>query len=303
MKQAVQEAAGYRFGAGGEKIPGELSATARAKDALGKIPGVKSKLNAANQAAPGSASTQIKIKSPTQAEQIQAGIGANSSFNTNQKAAYGDKDIRNSIAHEDVRLVLGKMGPEATLFDAVDFINAKPGLRTAEEFKDLRGEQPDDYKLIQAYADKFNGERPGPKPNGFVGEGMFGQVRELAPGYVEKVTPPVVEFPSMHSDRPDAGQLYDARDFYKEAQVQDYLSDAHIAPKVEAFNRLPDGSTETISRDLRDNYEDAGERYSQLDNTITGNSSAAEKAQAMAAKSILDVKRKQQEAIAGFKRY
>ncbi len=249
-----------------------------------------------NQVAPGSASTQVKIKSPTQAEQIDAGMRPRSSFNTDKKVRYGDKDFRNAIALEDVNFVRERMD-EPNFFGAIDLLNDRPGFRADGSLNEMRQNNPIIQQIAQI--DDINqGKRLGPKPEGFVGEGMFGQVKELAPGYVEKTTPPVVEWPPIHADVNNAGYLYDARDFKREAEVQDYLSKAHIAPKVEAFNILPNGSTETIFRDLRNNFEDAGDRYTQLESTITGNSTPQEKAQALAAKGILDVKRKQQEATA-----
>ncbi len=249
-----------------------------------------------NQVAPGFASTQVKIKSPTQAEQIDAGMRPRSSFNTEKKMRYGDKDYRNAIALEDVQFVRERMD-EPNFFGAIDLLNNNPGLRADGRMDEMRHNNSRIQEIAQNAA-RNDVQRLGPKPEGFVGEGMFGQVKELAPGYVEKTTPPVVEWPPRNADASNAGYLYDARDFKQEAEVQDYLSGAHIAPKVEAFNILPDGSTETISRDLRDNFEDASDRYTQLESTITGNSTPEEKAQAIAAKGILDVKRKQQEATA-----
>jgi hypothetical protein len=186
---------------------------------------------------------------------------------------------------------------QPNFYGAIDLMNNNPGIREGEGMIKLRHENDYVQQMARAH-DAVNYERIGPKPEGFVGEGMFGQVKELAPGYVEKTTPPVVEWPPRGVDSNNAGYLYDARDFKEEAEIQDYLSKAHIAPKVEAFNVLPDGSTELISRDLRDNFEDAGDRYTQLESTITGNGTPEQKAQAMAAKGILNVKRKQQEAIA-----
>ena len=248
------------------------------------------------QVAPGSASTQIKIKSPTQAEQIAAGMSPRSSFNTDKKAKYGDKDYRNAIALEDVHMIAQRM-EQPNFYGAIDLMNNNPGIREGDGMINMRHENDYVQQMARAH-DAVNYKRIGPKPDSFVGEGMFGQVNELAPGYVEKTTPPVVEWPPRAVDSNNAGYLYDARAFKEEAAVQDYLSKAHIAPKVEAFNILPDGSTELISRDLRDNFEDAGDRYTQLESTITGNGTSEQKAQAMAAKGILNVKRKQQEAIA-----
>ena len=251
-------------------------------------------------AIPGARSTQIKIKSPTQAETIAAGAKA---YSPTDAARFADKDYRNRLAYEEVMVaqnLLRQAGQDANLFDAIDALN-QPGARRGPGMVDaLRNDEMVQNILAHNEQGGFNRGAP---PSDFIGEGMFGQVRQLAPGYVVKNQAPVVEWPPMQYD--DAGNqvggyLHDARDVAQEVNVHNHLEKLGISPKIEAFNVDPSGASEVIMKDLRDNY-DFGEKVNS--DIMSGMDSDSPKTAESATKRgrKLGIKQAQQEAAAAMR--
>lgn len=257
-----------------------------------------------NQQAPGSASTQVKIKGPSQAEQISAGMKSSKPpmkrMDDNNRVRLGDKDMRSALAEEKLRIVdefqAAAGGAPLSFEQKVDVLN--------------NGFQQNDA-VMQAYAnderiqtilnagDQGYFDRPEFVSDRFVGEGQFGRVEELAPGYVVKKQAPLVEFGGYKEDSVKGntiGSVYDYRDVAAEVDQLNYLNKKHITPKVEKFIVDNDGSSEVIMKDLRDNYEGGEEYYERISEKAA--EGAQQEAQAMLEAKLFNVKRRQQEAIA-----
>ena len=186
--------------------------------------------------------------------------------------------MRSAIAEEKLQVAAnyledrGVSGP-LTRDDIVGYLNEeyKNGLKDEELFNRMIS----DDRIAQLYQAGQRGkfDRPAQEVEGFVGEGQFGRVVEIAPGYVEKRQAPLVEWGGYSETDPNRGEsfgkLYDYRDVAKEVGQMNQLNNMRIGPKVEAFNINPDGSTEVVMRDLRDNYS-VGLDYME-DNADAGN--------------------------------
>lgn len=246
--------------------------------------------------APGSASTQIKISGPSQAEQIAAGMqnSPRKQLSNYERVAMGDKDMRSLLAEEKLRIVdqfnaaAGK--DPLTFSEKVDVLNSE-GFQQNDAVLDAFQNDERMQAILQAGNEgKFN--RPEYETNNFVGEGQFGRVSELAPGYVIKEQPPLVEWGGYSEEGSPQGNLvgrvFDYRDVAKDVSQMNHLNKMHIGPKVEAFNIANDGSTEVVMRDLRDNFETGETFYDRLNETQTP--------QDFLDARLFNVKRAQQEA-------
>jgi hypothetical protein len=143
----------------------------------------------------------------------------------------------------------------------VDMLN-QPNVQTGSAVLNAYYDDPQMNAIFQLDRDGvfIRPEMQGPS---FVGEGQFGRVSELAPGYVSKQQAPLVEFGgyqtledgSMSPKGNLIGRIHDYRDVQKEANQLNYLNKkGGITPRVENLIINDDGSTEMIMRDLRDNY-------------------------------------------------
>ena len=265
------------------------------------------------QTAPGSASTQIKIKSPTQAEQVSAGMASTRApqrVSDVDRVKLGDKDMRSFLAEQKLRVAQDLAGGGYSRDQLVDMLN-QPGVQVGEQFSNSFA---GDETVQRAFQLGEEGAlmRPEFETSDFVGEGQFGRVRELAPGYVVKDQAPLVEFAGYRTDGSGnqtgnprgknlvgrGGTIKDYRDVAEEVDQLKYLNKkGAITPGVEAFNINDDGSTEVIMRDLRENFEGGNEYYERL-NEQANSGDAKVQAQAMKDARVFEVKRRQQEAAA-----
>ena len=217
--------------------------------------------------APGSASTQIKISGPSQAEQVAAGLSNSPrvQLSAADQIKFGDKDMRSQIAEEKLQIAanhLSSKGIEGPYSrdDLVTYLNTE--YRAGNPDDDLFNSIISDDKINAIYQAGQSGQfdRPAQEVDGFVGEGQFGRVVEIAPGYVEKRQAPLVEWGGYSDTDPNRGEsfgrIFDYRDVADEVGQMNDLSKMHMGPKVEAFNINPDGSTEVVMRDLRNNFTD-----------------------------------------------
>lgn len=248
------------------------------------------------QQAPGSASTQIKISSPNQAEQVAAGMqsGPRQTLSEYQRRAMGDKDMRSALAEEKLRAVdafnEAAGGEPMTFSEKVDALNS-PGFQDNDAVLDYYRTDPRMQAILKA-GDEGKYIRPAQETSNFVGEGQFGRVSELAPGYVIKEQAPLVEWGGYtEPGSPEGnlvGRIFDYRDVARDVSQMNHLNKMHIGPKVEAFNIADDGSTEVVMRDLRNNFESGDKFYDRLNETQTP--------QDFLDARLFNVKRAQQEA-------
>ena len=213
--------------------------------------------------APGSAAPRIKTSGPTQADQIAAGLEANKPrkrLSEYDRIKFGDKDMRSLLAEEKLKIADKLAGGGFSRDELVDMLN-QPGVQTSPAVLDaFNNSQYMRTAVEMGKEGKF--KRPELETQDFVGEGQFGRVSELAPGYVIKEQAPLVEWGGYQGTDADPsgargsliGKIHDHRDVAREVDQMNFLNKMHIGPKAEAFNVLPDGSTEVIMRDLRDNF-------------------------------------------------
>jgi hypothetical protein len=256
-----------------------------------------------NQVAPGSASTQIKIKSPTQAESVQAGMEASNPrkrLSDEDRIKYGDKDMRSFLAEEKLRIADGLSGGGYSRDELVDMLNAD-GVQTSENVLNAYNSDERMQSVVEL-GNENRFARPEYETESFIGEGQFGRVSELAPGYVIKEQAPLVEWGGYQEDSSRGnliGRIHDHRDVRAEADQLNQLNKKHIAPKVENLIVNDDGSTEMIMRDLRDNYITGEDYVAGLNNAYEATASPEKKASLMKERKLFEVKRRQQEAVAG----
>ena len=220
----------------------------------------------------------------------------------------GDKDMRSMLAEEKLRVAQELAGGGYSRDQLVDMINA-PGVQQGEVFVGALDNDPRINAILKA-GNEGAFVRPELESSGFVGEGQFGRVSEFTPGYVLKEQAPLVEFQGYR--RNDDGSASPLGNLIGPARIQDYrdvaeevdqlntLNRVGVTPKVENFTVNPDGSTEVLMRDLRENYE-TGDDY--LDNLQAkyDKGDDSQKAQAFKDGAMFQVKRKQQEAMAAMK--
>ncbi len=277
-----------------------------------KLPGPKNAkhFRGVNQA-PGSASTQVKINSPTQAEQVAAGMASTKApqrVSDTDRIKLGDKDMRSFLAEQKLRVANDLVGGGYSRDQLVDMLN-QPGVQVGDQFAEAFA---GDNVVQRAFQLGEEGQlmRPEFETSDFVGEGQFGRVSELAPGYVIKEQEPLVDFAGYRTDgegnttsprgknlSPGGGSIRDYRDVADEVDQLKYLNKKHITPGVEAFNINDDGSTEVIMRDLRDNFQGGNEYYDEINERYNSTDPKVQ-AQAMKDARVFEVKRRQQEAAA-----
>jgi hypothetical protein len=252
-------------------------------------------------AAPGSASTQVKINGPSQAEQISAGIKASAPpkrMSDTDRVKLGDKDMRSMLAEEKLRVAQGLAGGGYSRDQLVDMLN-QPGVQQSDAVMNAYASD-DRIQSILAAGDDGRFDRPEMETRNFVGEGQFGRVEELAPGYVVKKQAPLVEFGGYRENSVKGntiGEIYDYRDVAAEVDQLNYLNKKHITPGVEKFIVNDDGSSEVIMKDLRNNFE-GGEQFMERMNEGYNSNDPKKQAQAMKDARLFEVKRRQQEAAA-----
>lgn len=213
----------------------------------------------------------------------------------------GDKDKRSFLAEEKLRVANELAGGSFNRDQLVDMLN-QPGVQQGEQY--LNALNSDDR--IRAVAD-MDAEgfftRPEMEAPNFVGEGQFGRVTDLAPGYVSKKQDPLVEWGGYSDDNSGKGNLigriHDYRDVQEEVNQLNYLNKKAkgITPKVENLIIEDDGSTEIIMRDLRENYDSSEDFLVDTANRFQDASlSPAERTKAYKDHQLFQVKQKQQEA-------
>lgn len=251
-------------------------------------------------AAPGSASTQVKINGPSQAEQISAGMQSSKPpmrrMDDTERVKLGDKDMRSMLAEEKLRVAQGLAGGGYSREQLVDMLN-QPGVQQSDAVMDAYAGDGRIQAILQA-GDAGQFDRPEFVSDRFVGEGQFGRVEDLAPGYVVKKQAPLVEFGGYKEDSVKGntiGSIYDYRDVAAEVDQLNYLNKKHITPGVEKFIVNDDGSTEVIMKDLRKNFE-GGEQFMERMNEGYNSNDPKKQAQAMKDARLFEVKRRQQEA-------
>lgn len=261
--------------------------------------------------APGSASTQIKIKSPTQAEQTAAGMASTRApkrVSDEDQVKLGDKDLRSFLAEEKLRIADSLVGGGYSRDQLVDMLN-QPGVQIGDEFANAFAGDEIVQRAFQL-GEEGQLRRPEFETSDFVGEGQFGRVSELAPGYVIKEQAPLVDFAGYRTDgsgnvtgprgknlSEEGGSIRDYRDVADEVAQLKYLKKKGITPGVEAFNINDDGSTEVIMRDLRKNFEGTKGYYDRLSEKADSGDSKVQ-AQVMKDGRMFEVMRRQQEAAA-----
>ena len=253
-----------------------------------------------NPEAPGSASTQIKINGPSQAEQISAGMQSSKPpmrrMDDIERVKLGDKDMRSMLAEEKLRVAQGLAGGGYSREQLVDMLN-QTGVQQSDAVMDAYAGDGRIQAILQA-GDAGQFDRPEFVSDRFVGEGQFGRVEDLAPGYVVKKQAPLVEFGGYKEDSVKGntiGSIYDYRDVAAEVDQLNYLNKKHITPGVEKFIVNDDGSTEVIMKDLRKNFE-GGEQFMERMNEGYSSNDPKKQAQAMKDARLFEVKRRQQEA-------
>lgn len=226
---------------------------------------------------PGATSTKITLRSPTQSDAIAAGIAADKppvQLSAVERIKLGDKDMRSYLAEQKLRIANDLVGGGYSRDELVDMLN-QPGVQNGDQFANAFS--ADSYVQDAFSAGEANQlARPEFETRDFVGEGQFGRVSELAPGYVIKEQAPLVDFSgykqtdgsgNMRSARgelvpdPEVGNsIQDYRNVAEEVDQLNYLNKSGITPKVENFIINDDGSTEVIMKDLRNNF-DVGKEY------------------------------------------
>tara|TARA_X000001388_G_scaffold50498_1_gene36470 strand:- start:502 stop:1566 length:1065 start_codon:yes stop_codon:yes gene_type:complete len=260
------------------------------------------------------------MSSPTQAEAIAAGMRQGKPQNMIERIKMGDKDMRSMLAEEKLDIAQQMVGGGYSREALVDMLNQNSagGLSAgAAQFGDqfvaaLNNDERVGKILELGDQGVFAVNRPEVESPNFVGEGQFGRVEELAPGYVVKKQAPLVEFGGYQDNiqmsdglvvgNPRGnlqGYIADYRDVGDEVAQLNILSKSGISPGVEAFNIEPSGATEVIMKDLRDNYEGKADRMERIEEKA--NRSPKDEAQALKQAKMLQVKQNQQEAMAMLK--
>ena len=182
-----------------------------------------------------------------------------------ERIRMGDKDKRSFLAGEKVRVASEMAGGNYSREELVDMLN-QPGVQNGAQFIDALNNDERIRAVGQLDDEGYFVRQEYESPN-FVGEGQFGRVTELAPGYVSKEQPALVEWngyetleDGSHSPRgkllpQGGGRIVDYREVQKEVDQLNNLNKKHITPKVENLIINDDGSTEMIMRDLRPNYD------------------------------------------------
>ena len=219
-----------------------------------------------------------------------AGNKAQKELSDYERLKFGDKDMRSFLAEEKLKIADELAGGGYSREQLVDMLNQE-GVQTSEAL--LNAYNSSDVMQRAVELGK-QGELARPKfeTEDFIGEGQFGRVSQLAPGYVIKEQAPLVEWGGYQDAGSDPsgtrgnliGQIYDYRNVAEDVKQMNFLNNKHIGPKAEAFNVFPDGSTEVIMKDLRDNFTD-GEEY------LRGNAEAGD----FLKNRLFQVKRMQQE--------
>ena len=248
-------------------------------------------------AIPGAQSTQIKIKSPTQAESIAAGLTSNQPKQLSEidRIKFGDKDMRSLLAEEKLRVAQGLAGGGYGREELVDMLN-QPGVQQSDAVMNAYANDERIQAILQA-GDENYFDRPATESRNFVGEGQFGRVEELAPGYVVKNQAPLVEFGGYREGSVKGntiGRIHDYRDVSEEVNQLNFLNNKGITPGVESFIINDDGSTEVIMKDLRSNYQGGEDYYDDLNEMAVKSDKSRDKAVKEAR--TFELKRKQQEA-------
>ena len=226
----------------------------------------------ANQAAPGFAAPNVKTTGVSQAEAIALGQYADKprkQLDDYDRIKFGDKDLRSFLAEEKLKIA-EQMAGRGTREELVDMLNAD-GVQTSPQMLEAYNNSEIMDRAVQL-GKQGALDRPEFETADFVGEGQFGRVSELAPGYVIKEQAPLVEFGGYQSTEKDPsgargeliGRIFDYRDVADDVADMNHLNRMHMGPKVEAFNVLGDGSTEVIMRDLRDNFITGNEYIDEL---------------------------------------
>ena len=251
---------------------------------------------------PGFGAVNIKMHSPTQAEQVLAGMGTSPVQLSDVKAGLlEEKGFRNAEALERVRFaqeMLEQGGSPSSLFDAVDVLNStNDGGRSILEDK-----MNDSIRVANLREKQENrGFQRGTESPDFVGEGQFGRVDRIAPGYVEKRQAPVSEWYKGDGEGGTATYLVDARDVKAEVDQLNQLERLGITPKVEAFHINPDGSTEVVMRDLTQNFEPGEQVFESIGNDLQNSSNPEGVRMAGDRLRKISIARNQQEAMAAAK--
>lgn len=217
----------------------------------------------------------------------------------------GDKDKRSFLAEEKLRIANGLVGGSNTREELVDMLNAN-GVQTSPRVLDAYNNDDRMNAVHDMDADNYF-VRPEFESPSFVGEGQFGRVSELAPGYVSKTQEPLVEFGGYQMSEDGSmspkgnliGRIYDYRDVIDDANQLNYLNKKHITPKVENLIIDEDGSTEMIMKDLRTNYDTSQDYNDSIFNEYNDpNTSAPRRAQLLKDQNLYKVRQAQQEATA-----
>lgn len=213
----------------------------------------------------------------------------------------GDKDKRSFLAEEKLRIANDLAGGNYSREQLVDMLN-QPGVQQGSNYLQALDNDPRIQAVQQMDSEDYF-KRPEMESADFVGEGQFGRVTELAPGFVSKKQDPLVEWGGYSEDNSGKGnmigRIHDYRDVQDEVGQLNYLnkSGKGITPKVENLIIEDDGSTEVIMRDLRENYG-GGDTFLEQQAAVFNDENASQKQKAQAFKNheLFRVKSKQQEA-------
>ena len=218
-----------------------------------------------------------------------------------ERVRLGDKDKRSFLAEEKLRIANDLAGGNFSREQLVDMLN-QPGVQQGANYLQALDNDPR-IQAVQRMDSEEYFKRPEMESADFVGEGQFGRVTELAPGYVSKKQEPLVEWGGYSEDNSGKGNLigkiHDYRDVQDEVNQLNYLNKRGkgITPKVENFIVEDDGATEVIMRDLRENYG-GGDTFLEQQAAVFNDDNVSDKQKAQAFKNheLFRVKSKQQEA-------
>ena len=276
---------------------------------ISNIPGPTTYFQKVNpQAAPGSASTQIKISGPSQAEQISAGMGGGPS---QKEIEMAQKDWRNALAAKEVEIVQREMAPGLSTGEIVAQLN-DPAVRGNQGIIDAL---TNDKEYLAMYNE-------GPylrasNPEGLINEGKFKQIYEAeTPGMVLAVQPEIVEWNGYSNsgrtmgprESPGGGLHYAPQELQAEYDIMNALSKVGIAPRVGegGVTVLPGKGAGYEMQDLRQNYTemaDVLDRRGQEYQAALDAGNETKIGQLQRQERLRRVKQNQQEAIAGMKGY
>ena len=211
------------------------------------------------QAIPGAQATNIKMRSPTQAEQVAAGMSTASQIREMKAARMGAKDYRNALAAREAEVAMDVA--DMKLQPALNALN-EPGARQGPVMvdalkNDAKYQELAQRDIVPRYADQ--------EPSGFIGEGMFGKVYEAGPGRVQKQIPAVVEFgmgtesDPMRGERAGGGYLYGPKEALAEIENQDLLAKKGLAPRV--YDVQMDNDKQYGMRGMNIDMQDIRDQY------------------------------------------